>query len=111
MAAEFLFRIIHSYYHLIKHVAYEGEKEWRMISVMPKPSSVLFDTTSGNIIKRYVEGASLEEMLSSASVVTVGPDVPSRGAARAYIEYLPRDIHKIKYVTVKNSQQTYRPTL
>lgn len=111
MAAEFLFRIIHSYYHLIKHVAYEGEKEWRMINVMPKPSSVRFDTSSGNIVKRYVEGAALEKMLSSASVITIGPAVPNRSAARAYIEYMAQDIHKIRYVTVKNSRQTYRPTL
>lgn len=87
-AAELLFRIIHSYFHLIKHVAYENEREWRMINVLPQPSAVRFDTTSGNVIKRYVEGATLEKMLSSGSLITVGPTVPNHGAARAYIEYL-----------------------
>ena len=108
---EVLLRIIQSYYHLIKHVAYEGEREWRVISVMPEPNSVRFDISSGNIIKRYVEGTALKEVLSSASVITVGPAVPNRRAARAYIEYMANDIHEIRYVTVKNSKQTYRPTL
>lgn len=82
-----------------------------VISVMPEPNSVRFDISSGNIIKRYVEGTALKEVLSSASVITVGPAVPNRRAARAYIEYMANDIHEIRYVTVKNSKQTYRPTL
>ena len=107
-AVEVLLNIVQSYYHLIKHVTYEGEKEWRMISVMSKLSEVRFDINSKNIIKRYVTGASLDEMLSSSSIITVGPTVPNPDAARAYIEHLAKETHKIKYVTVKNSKQTYR---
>ena len=106
--AEGLFRIIHSYYHLIKDVAYKGEKEWRMIRVMPRPDAIRFDTSSGNIIKRYVEGPPLSQLLSSASAITVGPTVPNRGAARAYLEYLAKEVHNIPYVNVKNSSQNYR---
>ena len=111
MAVEFLFRIIHSYYYLIKHSTYEGEKEWHKINIMPEPNSIRFDMISENIIKQYVEGTALERMLSSVSTITVGPTVPNRSAARVYIEYIAKDIHKIRYVTVKNSRQTYRPTL
>ena len=107
-AVEVLLNIVQSYYHLIKHVTYEGEKEWRMISVMPKLSEVRFDINSKNIIKRYVTGASLDEMLSSSSIIAVGPTVPNPDAARAYIEHLAKETHKIKYVSVKNSKQTYR---
>ena len=105
-----MFRIIHSYYHLIKHKAYEGEKEWRIIKVMPTSAFgvVKFDTTSRNNIKRYVDGPLLSKILQSASAITIGPTVPSRGAARAYIEHLVREVHDIKYVAVKNSKQTYR---
>ena len=107
-AVEVLLNIVQSYYHLIKHVTYEGEKEWRMISVMPKLSEVQFDINSKNIIKRYITGTNLGEMLSSASIITVGPTVPNPDAARAYIEHLARETHKINYVTVRNSKQTYR---
>lgn len=109
--SEVIFRIIQSYYYLIKHVAFEGEREWRMVSVMPEPASVRFDISSGKIVKRYVEGAAFKDMLSSASAITVGPAVPNRSAARAYIEYMANDIHNIPYVTIKNSRQIYRPTL
>ena len=106
--AEGLLRILYWYYHLIKHIDYEREKEWRMIRVMPRPDAIRFDTSSGNIIKRYVEGPPLSQLLSSASAITVGPTVPNRGAARAYLEYLAKEVHNIPYVNVKNSSQNYR---
>lgn len=108
--AEGLLRIIYGYYHLIKHIAYAGEKEWRMIRVMPRSDAIRFDTTSGNDIKRYVEGPVLEKILSSASAITIGPTVPNRGAARAYLEHMVKEKHGIKYVNVKNSNQNYRQT-
>ena len=36
LVVEVVLRIIHSYYHLIMHIAYQSEKEWRTICVMPK---------------------------------------------------------------------------
>ena len=75
---------------MIKHVTYEDEKEWRMISAMPKLSEVQLDINSKNIFKRYVADANLDEMLSSASIITVGPTVPKTDAARAYIKHLAK---------------------
>lgn len=106
--AEGLLRIIYGYYHLIKHIAYAGEKEWRMIRVMPKPEDIRYDVTSENVVKRYAEGPALEQLLSTNSAITIGPTVPNRGAARAYLEHLAKKNHKIQYVSVKNSNQTYR---
>ena len=106
--AEGLFRIIHSYYHLIKHVAYAREKEWRMIRIVPEQDDIRYDITSENVVKSYVKGPSLKRLLSSASSITIGPTVPNRGAARAYLEYLAEKKHKIRYVDVKNSNRTYR---
>jgi len=106
--AQGLREIVYGYYHLIKHKDYEGEQEWRMIKVAPETKEIRFDTTAGKLVKRYIEGPGLKEILSSASVITIGPTVPNRGAARAYIEHLARTKHGIRYVAVKNSRQTYR---
>ena len=108
IVAEGLLRIIYGYYHLIKHITYADENEWRMIRVMPPPNTVRFDTTSVNVIKRYVEGPALGELLTSASAITIGPTVSNRGAARAYLEHLAKEKHGIRNVDVKNSSQTYR---
>ena len=108
LVVEVMFRIIHSYYHLIKHITYRGEKEWRTIRVMPKPNEVWFDIASKHNVKRYVEGTRLSELLSSASVITIGPTVPNQGAARAYLEYMVKEYHKIQNVVVENSKQIYR---
>ena len=106
--AKRLREIAHECYYLVKHKNYVGEQEWRMIKVAPEPKAVRYDTTSGKLVKRYIEGPSLKEILSSGSVITIGPTVPNRGAARSYIEYLARTKHGMRYVTVKNSRQTYR---
>ena len=107
--AEGLRRVIYAYYHLIKNIAYAGEKEWRMIAVMPKPSEVQYDIASENLVKRYVEGPAFSQLLSSASAVTIGPAVLNPGAARAYFEHLAKGIHNIPYyVDVKNSDKNYR---
>ena len=106
--AEGLLRIIYAYYHLVKHIAYAGEKEWRMIAVMPESKEIQYDIASENLPKRYVKGPALSELLSTNSAITVGPTVLNRGAARAYLEYLAKERHEISYVIVKNSRQTYR---
>ena len=79
-----------------------------MIKVAPDPKEILFDTAAKKLVKRYFEGPDLKEMLRSASIITIGPTVPNRDAARAYIEYLANIKHGISYVKVQNSKQTYR---
>ena len=104
-----LFRIIYGYYHLIKHKAYEGEREWRIIRVMPRPEEIEYDRTPEDLVRRYINGPAFGELLSSNSTITIGPTVPNRGAARAYLESLVRK-HRIENVRVKNSSKTYRQT-
>ena len=105
-----LFQILYGYYHLIKHVAYAGEKEWRMIQVMPRMDHIQYDLKSGDTIKRYIEGPPLEKLLITNSSITVGPTVPSPDAARGYLEHLVRKVHKITSVDVRRSDKTYRRT-
>ena len=108
--AQGLRQVIYGYYHLVKHRAYLGEKEWRMVTVMPRRDTIQYDTTSEDMVKRYINGPALKDLLISASAITIGPTVPNRGAARAYLEHLVRDKHKIEHVVVKNSDKIYRPT-
>ena len=93
-------RALYGYYSLIKHIAYAGEKEWRMIEVMPTPDVVKYDVASDNSVKRYVEGPFLCKLLGTGSAVTIGPTVPNLGAARAYLENLIKAKHKIQYADV-----------
>lgn len=106
--AQGLREIVYGYYHLIKNKDYAGEREWRMIKVAPEPETIRFDTTARTLVKRYVEGPGLKEILGSGSVITIGPTVPNRSAARAYIECLAKTKHGIRDVEVRNSRQTYR---
>ena len=106
--AEVFLRSLYGYYHLVKNSAYADEKEWRMIRVMPRINQIQYDITSKDLVRRYVEGPSLNKLLSSASTITIGPTVPNRGAARSYLEHLAKEIHKIQYVSVNNSRQVYR---
>ncbi len=107
--AEGLRRVVYAYYHLIKDKAYVEEKEWRMIEVMPQPGEVRYDSASEDLVKRYVEGPPFNRLLSTASVITIGPTVLNRGAARAYFEHLAWG-HELDYVSVKNSNKIYRQT-
>lgn len=106
--AEGLLQILYGYYHLVKHTAYAGEHEWRMIAVMPWRDRIRYDTTSENLVRRYIEGPPLSQLLSTDSVITIGPTVLNRGAARAYLEHLVREKHRIRYATVQTSDKTYR---
>ena len=105
--AEVLLQVLYGYYHLIKHLAYADEKEWRMIRVMPRPGEIRYDTALENLVRRYIDGPALSKLLSSGSIITIGPTVINRGAARAYLE-CAKERHQIPYVMVKNSRQTYR---
>lgn len=106
--AEGLQKIIYGYCHLVKHKAYAGEEEWRIIKVMPRADEIRYDVSSENLVKRYVEGPALRDLFLSASAITIGPTVPNRGAARAYVEHLVNKVHKMRNVDVNNSDKTYR---
>lgn len=101
-------QILYNFCHLVKDQAYVRESEWRMINVIPNLDSIRFDTMSKKLVKRYIEGPLLKDLLSTDSTITIGPTVPNRGAARAYLEHLIKVKHGIQYVSVKNSNKTYR---
>ena len=100
-------KILGGYQHLAKSRYFEDEREWRMIEVAPELDSVEYDV-SGNVVKRYVRGLSLRDVLVTASSITVGPRVPNGGAARAYVEHLIRE-RNMRIPEVKLSRQVYRP--
>ena len=104
VAIDSLCRVFGGYRHLIKNVRYSDEREWRMIKVMPR--QVKFDADHGNIVRRYVDGLPWRKLLSSGSVVTVGPTVRNRAAAVGYVNHLVND--KFPHSVVRSSEQTYR---
>ena len=81
-------KVIGGYNHLAKSSYFEDEQEWRMINVGPPADSILYDFDEAGVVRRYVAGLSLEDGLISRSSITVGPQVPNGGAARAYVEHL-----------------------
>ena len=83
-------KVLGGYNHLAKSSYYEDEKEWRMIDVFPT-DTVLYDTDEAGVVRRYVPSLPLEHGLITGSSITVGPQVPNGGAARAYIEHLVKE--------------------
>ena len=102
-----LHQVIYGYYHLIKHTAYEDENEWRILRVMPRLDTIRYDTRSAYLVRRYINGPTLKDLLITDSAITIGPAVLNRGAARAYFEYLARR-YEMKPVKVRISNKTYR---
>lgn len=108
LVANALFRVLYGYYHLVKHIAYEDEQEWRIIRVMPRFDEVRYDTDSPNLVKRYVNGPKLSELLETESVITIGPTVPNSAVARDFLKERVKEEHGIMSVKVEVSNQSYR---
>ena len=108
--AKGLYQIIHGYYHLIKNRAYEDENEWRIIRVKPRLDKIRYDARSDYLVRRYIEGPALKDVLISESAITIGPTVPNRGVARSYFKHLAGR-HGLKHVKVRISDKTYRQAL
>ena len=104
--ARALGQVLDGYFHLVKNKAYEHEQEWRMIRVMPEEDEIEYEIGSDGVVRRYVEGGKMKDLLSSSDI-TLGPRVPNCGAARGYIETLVRR-HGMKYTKVKVSSKKYR---
>lgn len=106
--ADALFRVFYGYYHLVKHIAYEDEQEWRVITVMPSRNEIRYDTDSPNLVKRYTIGPKLDELLGTGSTITLGPAVPNSIAARDYFDKRVRLEHGMDSVGIGISDQSYR---
>ena len=104
--AERIRKVLGGYNHLIKSSYFEDEKEWRKIDVFPT-DPVLYDTDEAGVVRRYVSGLPLERGLITDSSITIGPQVPNGGAARAYVEHLAR-AKGLNLPAVNLSKQTYR---
>ena len=95
------------YNHLAKSTDFADESEWRTIDVAPRTESISYEADEAGVVRRYVAGPSLKLGLSSESSITVGPQVPNGGAARAYVEHLAR-AKGLDRPEIKLSKQTYR---
>ena len=100
-------QLLSGYHHLAKVNYYEDEREWRIIRVSPEEEIIHFKKSGDSIVRRYIEGLSLKDVLVTGSSVTIGPRVPNIGAARAYLERLVRGCG-LSFTEVKISKQTYR---
>ena len=99
-------KVLGGYNHLVKSSYFEDEKEWRMIDVF-STDTVLYDTDEAGVVRRYVSDLTLKRGLVTGSSITVGPQVPNGGAARAYVEHLAR-AKGLGPPAVNLSKQTYR---
>jgi len=100
-------KVLGGYNHLAKSSYFEDENEWRMIDVAPPTGSILYDAEEAGVVRRYVAGLLLKDGLTTGSSITIGPQVPNGGAARAYVEYLARK-GGLDLPAVNLSKQTYR---
>ena len=100
-------QVLGGYNHLAKSSYFEDEKEWRLINVAPSADSILYDADEAGVVRRYVLGLSLDYGLTTGSSITVGPQVPNGGAARAYVEHLAR-AKELDLPEVNLSKQNYR---
>ena len=78
-----------------------------MINVAPPADSILYDSDEAGVVRRYVVGLSLDYGLTTGSSITVGPQVPNGGAARAYVEHLAK-AKGLSLPAVNLSKQNYR---
>lgn len=99
-------RVLEGYNHLAKSMYFEDEREWRMIEVAPEDQSVMYDLGERGVVKRYIRGLSLKDVLVTASSITIGPRVPNGGAARAYVESLIKN-RGMHVPDVKLSEHSY----
>ena len=100
-------KVLGGYNHLAKSSYFEDENEWRMIDVAPRAGFVQFEAGEASVVRRYVAGLLLKDELITGSSITIGPQVPNGGAARAYVEYLAR-ARGLDLPAVNLSKQTYR---
>lgn len=98
--------ILEGYACLVKDITYSVEKEWRRIVVKPSLQNTLFDVNEA-MVKRYVEGEAIKDLLISESRITIGPTVANAKAARDYVKKTAR-MRNIKLPAVETSKKAYR---
>lgn len=100
-------QVLEGYFHLVKSDAYRHEQEWRMISVNPDEESVRYAIGEDHIVRRYIEGEKMNDLLVSQSKITLGPRVQNVAVARQYVQKRVRQ-HGIHATVVCISSTKYR---
>ena len=100
-------KVLGGYHHLAKSKYFEDEREWRMIEVDPSEGSIGYDVKNDKVVSRYIPGLDLRKVLATTSSITIGPQVPNAGAARAYVEHLVRGMG-MEGTDVNLSKRHYR---
>ena len=100
-------QVLDGYFHLLKNKAYKHENEWRVVQVSPDEKDVNFSVGSDRIVRRYIEGQRMEELLVTGSKITLGPRVSNKNAAIKYIKGWLRK-HNMVYTEVRASSKSYR---
>lgn len=100
-------QVLEGYFHLVKSAAYSHESEWRMISVCPKENSVKYAIGNDSIVRRYIDGSWMKDLLISKSKITLGPRVSNIEVARKYVESRVKK-YELNLTTVCTSLAKYR---
>lgn len=106
MLRDMVQHIIEGYSYLFKDVAYSDEQEWRQLSVRPSEETIEYDGEQ-TIVRRYVEGLSLDRLLVSDSEIIVGPRVANGHVMQAYLKKLVGKA-ELSATSVRNSTAPYR---
>ena len=101
--------------YLYKSSAYEYENEGRIVDLESEVAEdqIHFDYQAGSVgrprIRHYIDfsAASLKTLLSSESIITIGPTVPHRENVREYLEKIKRKINLLG-PQIKLSKIPYR---
>ena len=112
---EELYRSLKGILYLYKSSAYQYENEARIVLLESETpdDKIHFDYQEGNVgrprIRHYVEfeAASLKTLLSSKSIITIGPTVPHRENVLKYLEKIKRKIN-LPGPQIKISEIAYR---
>ena len=99
--------VLEGYFHLVKSDAYQHEQEWRMISVNPDEKFVKYSVGEDRIVRRYIEGEKMKNLLITGSQITLGPRVSNIEAAKRYVQQKVRK-HGMNATMVSISSKNYR---
>lgn len=100
-------QVLEGYFHLVKSDAYQHEQEWRMISVNPDEKFVKYSVGEDRIVRRYIEGEKMKNLLITGSQITLGPRVSNIEVARRYVQQKVRE-HGMNATIVRISSRNYR---
>ncbi len=106
MLRDMVQHILEGYSYLFKDVAYSDEQEWRQLNVRPSEETIEYDGEQ-TIVRRYVKGLSLDQLLLSDSEIIVGPRIANGHVMQAYLKKLVGKA-ELPATRVRNSERPYR---